>query len=66
MKIFSNVSLSERVYRVLVAWKMESKNVSLTTAALKDQLVRALTMIGAYEIMDKITAFHLFTRAIKF
>lgn len=45
---------------------MESNNLPLTAAALKDQLVRALTMIGAYEIMDKITALNLFTRAIKF
>ncbi|XP_051709319.1 leucine-rich repeat and death domain-containing protein 1 isoform X2 [Oryctolagus cuniculus] len=62
----STVSLNERVYQALVKWKMESNNLPLTAAALKDQLVRALTMIGAYEIMDKITALNLFTRAIKF
>lgn len=45
---------------------MESNNLSLTTAALRDQLTRSLTMIGAYEIMDKITALKLFTCAIKF
>nr|KAF6418925.1 leucine rich repeats and death domain containing 1 [Rousettus aegyptiacus] len=62
----STVSLSERVLQALDRWKMESNNLSLTSAALRDQLTRALTMIGAYEIMDKITALKLFTCAIKF
>ncbi|XP_072821113.1 leucine-rich repeat and death domain-containing protein 1 isoform X4 [Vicugna pacos] len=60
----STVSLSETVHQVLDRWKTE--NLSVTTAALRDQLTRALTMIGAYEIMDKITALKLFTCAIKF
>lgn len=43
---------------------MESNSSS--TTALRDQLTRALTMIGAYEIMDKITALKLSASAIKF
>ncbi|XP_035554367.1 leucine-rich repeat and death domain-containing protein 1 isoform X2 [Canis lupus familiaris] len=66
MSTKSPVSLSERVLQALHKWKTESINLSLTTAALRDQLTRALTMIGAYEIMDKITALKLFTCAIKF
>ncbi|XP_054511948.1 leucine-rich repeat and death domain-containing protein 1 isoform X3 [Pan troglodytes] len=62
----STVSLSERAHQALVIWKTQSNKLSLTAAALRDQLIRALTMIGAYEIMDKITALNLFTRAIKF
>ncbi|VFV40161.1 leucine-rich repeat and death [Lynx pardinus] len=62
----STISLSERVHQALNRWKTESNNLSLTTAALTDQLTRALMMIGAYEIMDKITALKVFTRAIKF
>lgn len=62
----STVSLSERVHRVLDKWKTEKNNLSITTAALRDQLTRALTMIGAYEIMDKITALKLVSCAIKF
>ncbi|XP_073665829.1 leucine-rich repeat and death domain-containing protein 1 isoform X2 [Tursiops truncatus] len=62
----STVSLSERVHRTLDKWKTENNNLSVTTAALRDQLTRALTMIGAYEIMDKITALKLFTCAVKF
>lgn len=42
------------------------KNRNLSTAALRDQLTRVLTMIGAYEIMDKITALQLFAGTIKF
>ncbi|XP_054349888.1 leucine-rich repeat and death domain-containing protein 1 isoform X4 [Pongo pygmaeus] len=60
------VSLSERAHQALVIWKTQSNKLSLTAADLRDQLIRALTMIGAYEIMDKITALNLFTRAIKF
>nr|XP_012635076.1 leucine-rich repeat and death domain-containing protein 1 isoform X3 [Microcebus murinus] len=60
------VSLSQRAHEALVTWKNGSNNLSLTAAALQDQLMRALTMIGAYDIMDKITALHLFTRTIKF
>ncbi|XP_035579092.1 leucine-rich repeat and death domain-containing protein 1 isoform X3 [Callorhinus ursinus] len=66
MSAKSTVSLNERVRQALDRWKMESNNLSLTTAALGDQLTQALTMIGAYEIMDKITALKLFTCAIKF
>ncbi|XP_054349890.1 leucine-rich repeat and death domain-containing protein 1 isoform X6 [Pongo pygmaeus] len=62
----STVSLSERAHQALVIWKTQSNKLSLTAADLRDQLIRALTMIGAYEIMDKITALNLFTRAIKF
>ncbi|XP_019059953.1 leucine-rich repeat and death domain-containing protein 1 [Fukomys damarensis] len=60
----SPVSLNERAYQTFVEWKTE--NLSLTAAALRNQLVRALTMIGAYEIMDKITALNLYTCTIKF
>ncbi|XP_023494949.1 leucine-rich repeat and death domain-containing protein 1 isoform X3 [Equus przewalskii] len=66
MSTKSTVSLSERVHQALDRWKMESNDLSLTTAALRDQLTRALTIIGAYEIIDKITALKLFTCAIKF
>nr|KAF6469889.1 leucine rich repeats and death domain containing 1 [Molossus molossus] len=64
MSTKSTVSLSERVQQALDRWKMDSNNLSST--ALRDQLTRALTMIGAYEIMDKITALKLFTCALKF
>ncbi|XP_054420166.1 leucine-rich repeat and death domain-containing protein 1 [Pteronotus mesoamericanus] len=64
MSTKSTVSSSERVHQALTRWKMESNNLS--TAALRDQLIRALTMIGAYEIMDKITALKLSTCTIKF
>lgn len=63
---FSTVSLSERVHQVLDKWKTEKNNLSTTTAALRDQSNSALTMIGAYEIMDKITALKLVSCAIKF
>lgn len=61
---FSTVSLNEKAYQTFVKWKTE--NLSLTAAALRNQLARALTMIGAYGIMDKITALNLFTCATKF
>lgn len=61
---FSTVPLRERVQRALNKWKMDNSNLS--TAALRDQLTRVLTMIGAYDIMDKITAFQLFASTIKF
>ncbi|XP_077019340.1 leucine-rich repeat and death domain-containing protein 1 isoform X5 [Tamandua tetradactyla] len=62
----SKISLSERVHLALDIWKTENNNLPLTAAALRDQLIRALTMIGAHEIMDKITALKLFTCTIKF
>ncbi|XP_073095989.1 leucine-rich repeat and death domain-containing protein 1 isoform X4 [Manis javanica] len=62
----STVSLSVRVHQALNRWKTGSNNLSLTTDASRDQLTRALNMIGAYEIMDKITALKLFTCAITF
>lgn len=62
--ILSTISLRERVYQVLISWKTD--NLSKTTSALTDQLIRALTMIGAYEIMDKIRALKLSTSVIKF
>ncbi|XP_037363645.1 leucine-rich repeat and death domain-containing protein 1 isoform X3 [Talpa occidentalis] len=61
----STISLSERVYQALYRWKMEN-NLSLTTAAFRDQLTRALIMIGAHEIMDKIRALDLCTCILKF
>ncbi|XP_054582516.1 leucine-rich repeat and death domain-containing protein 1 isoform X3 [Eptesicus fuscus] len=60
----STLSLSEKAQRALDKWKMENSNLS--TAALRDHLTRVLTMIGAYEIMDKITALQLFASTIKF
>ncbi|XP_013371363.1 PREDICTED: leucine-rich repeat and death domain-containing protein 1 isoform X1 [Chinchilla lanigera] len=60
----STISLNEKAYQAFVKWKTE--NLSLTAAALANQLVRALTMIGAHEIMDKITALNLFASATKF
>ncbi|EDL84357.1 similar to hypothetical protein 4932412H11 (predicted) [Rattus norvegicus] len=56
--------LNEGIYQALLKWKTE-KRVSFTAIALKDQLFRALNMIGAYDIMDKITALNLYTSAIK-
>ncbi|XP_042128685.1 leucine-rich repeat and death domain-containing protein 1 isoform X3 [Peromyscus maniculatus bairdii] len=56
--------LHERIYQAFVKWKAD-QNVLLTATALRDKLVRGLNMIGAYDIMDKITALNLYTSAIK-
>ncbi|ERE89671.1 leucine-rich repeat and death domain-containing protein 1 [Cricetulus griseus] len=56
--------LNERIYNEFVKWKAD-KNLLFTTADLRDQLVRALNMIGAYDIIDKITALNLYTSVIK-
>ncbi|XP_073920861.1 krev interaction trapped protein 1 isoform X6 [Castor canadensis] len=61
----SPIPLNERVCQAFAKWRTEN-NLSLPAAALRDQLVRSLKMIGAHDIMDKITALHLYTRAIKF
>ncbi|KAL6092953.1 hypothetical protein STEG23_001052 [Scotinomys teguina] len=52
--------LNERIYQAFVKWKAD-KNLALTAMALKDQLVRGLNMIGAYDIINKITALNLYT-----
>lgn len=49
----------------MINGKTERNNLSITTAALRDQLTPGANMIGAYEIMDKITALKLVSCAIK-
>ncbi|XP_040584652.1 leucine-rich repeat and death domain-containing protein 1 isoform X2 [Mesocricetus auratus] len=60
----STTPLNERIYQAFLKWKAD-KNLLFTSIALRDQLFRALNMIGAYDIMDKITALKLYTSAIK-
>ncbi|EDL14629.1 mCG1036346 [Mus musculus] len=64
MPVRPTTSLNERIYQALIKWKAE-KDVQFTATALRDKLFRALNMIGAYDIMDKITALNLYTSAIK-
>ena len=64
LNFHSTIPLNEKIYQALVKWKVE-KSVLFPATALRDQLFRALNMIGAYDIMDKITAVKLYTSAIK-
>ncbi|KAM7325334.1 hypothetical protein ACRRTK_015589 [Alexandromys fortis] len=64
LPVKNTVPLNERIYHTLIKWKADKSSL-LTATALRDQLVRALNMIGAYNIIDKITALNLYTSAIK-